>query len=56
MMLRHQFSVKPAKCSSKLHFLILFLLFILGQTLAMDQGVVKSKMDTASLFCFEFSL
>ncbi|NML68700.1 hypothetical protein HHL23_02650 [Chryseobacterium sp. RP-3-3] len=53
-MLRQLFSAKPAKCSYKLHFQIL-LLFILGHTLAMGQGVIRSKADTVSLSRFEFA-
>ncbi|PIF46505.1 hypothetical protein CLU96_3543 [Chryseobacterium sp. 52] len=53
-MLRQLFSAKPAKCSSKLRFQIL-LLFILGHTLAMGQGLVRSKADTVSLSRFEYA-
>ncbi|MCT2409157.1 hypothetical protein NZD88_16540 [Chryseobacterium antibioticum] len=53
-MLRQLFSVKPAKCSFKLHFQIL-LLIILGHTLAMGQGVIRSKADTVSLSRFEYA-
>ncbi|MBL1220375.1 hypothetical protein JET18_05965 [Chryseobacterium sp. L7] len=54
MMLRQLFSAKPAKCSYKLHFQIL-LLFILGHTLAMGQGLARSKADTVSLSRFEYA-
>ncbi|MFN1215734.1 hypothetical protein ACKW6Q_01995 [Chryseobacterium kwangjuense] len=54
MMLRLLFSAKPAKCSSKLHFLN-FLLLILGHTLAMGQGLAKSKADTVSLSRYQYT-
>nr|WP_314497524.1 hypothetical protein [uncultured Chryseobacterium sp.] len=53
-MLRQLFSAKQAKCSYKLHFQIL-LLIILGHTLAMGQGLIRSKADTVSLSRFEFT-
>ncbi|NIF06606.1 hypothetical protein F3J23_14245 [Chryseobacterium sp. Tr-659] len=55
-MLKQLFSAKhkQPKCSGKLHFLII-LLFILSHTLAMAQGVVKSKADTLLLSRFEFA-
>ncbi|WP_131707572.1 hypothetical protein [Chryseobacterium angstadtii] len=53
-MLRPLFSARLAKSSSQLRFQIL-LLFILVHTLAMGQGVVKSKADTVSLSRFEFA-
>lgn len=53
-MLRQLFSAKPAKCSYKLHFQI-FLLFILGHTLAMGQGLARFKADTVSLSRFEYA-
>ncbi|WP_346985783.1 hypothetical protein [Chryseobacterium sp. POE27] len=53
-MLRQLFSARPANRSSKLRFQIL-LLFILGHTLAMAQGMVRSKADTVWLSRFEFA-
>ncbi len=54
MTLRLLFSARQVNRSGKLRFQIL-LLFILGHTLAMAQGMVKSKADTVRLSRFEFA-
>lgn len=54
MTLRPLFSARQVNRSGKLRFQIL-LLFILGHTLAMAQGMVKSKADTVRLTRFEFA-
>jgi hypothetical protein len=54
MTLRLLFSARQVNRSGKLRFQIL-LLFILGHTLAMAQGMVKSKADTVRLTRFEFA-
>lgn len=53
-MLRQLFSARPANRSGKLRLQIL-LLFILGHTLAMAQGMIRSKADTVWLSRFEFA-
>lgn len=53
-MLRQLFSARPANRSGKLRLPILLFL-ILGHTLAMAQGMVRSKADTVWLSRFEFA-
>lgn len=51
---RQRFNAKlPQQRSGRLKFL-LFLLFILGHTLTMGQGLATSKADTLSLSRFQF--
>jgi len=53
-MLRQLFSVKRHRKRSNKSYVLLFLLLILGHTLAMAQGMVRFKADTLSLSRFEF--
>ncbi len=54
-MLRQLFSVKLHRRHSSKSYVLLFLLLILGHTLAMGQGLARSKADTLSLSRFEFT-
>lgn len=53
-MLRQLFSVKRHRKRSNKSYVLLFLLLILGHTLAMAQGMARFKADTLSLSRFEF--